>query len=160
MTETPQLDEIAIRRAPEVFHARKWGISWSTEIIDELKEVAIASPRRRSRLCLHPSKDEHHQETLIVLQKEAIEIPQRRKNGFDSKVALEGEALMTYLGTGGETQFTYFLQAGTAPYLHTSNSLYHYLEVLSTWFVFLEICKGPFHSGTTEFAPHLLKPKK
>jgi cupin fold WbuC family metalloprotein len=151
MTETPQLDEIAIRTAPEVFRARKWGIPWNKEIIDELKEVAIASPRRRSRLCLHPSPDEHHQEMLIVLQKGAIEIPQRRKNGFDSKIALEGRAIMRFFDERGKLMSKWVIDSGTNPYLHTRNLEYHCLEVVSAWFIFLEICEGPFLPGTTQF---------
>ena len=151
MTETPQLDEIAIRTAPEVFHARQWGMSWNQEIINELKEVAIASPRRRSRLCLHPSPDEHHQEMLIVLQKGAIEMPQRRKNGFDSKIALEGRASMSFFDERGELLSRCVIDARTNPYLHTRSLKFHCLEIVSEWFVFLEICKGPFLPGTTQF---------
>ena len=125
MTETTLLDKIAIRTAPVVFHARQWGISWNKEIIDELKEVAIASPRRRSRLCLHPSLDEHHQEMLIVLQKGAIEMPQRRKNGFDSKIALEGRANMRFFDERGELSSKRVIGAGTNPYLHARSLEFH-----------------------------------
>jgi cupin fold WbuC family metalloprotein len=151
MTETPQLDEIAIRTAPEVFHARKWGISWSKEVIEELKIVAMTSARRRSRLCLHPSEDERHQEMLIVLQKDAIEIPQKRKNGFDTKVAVEGSALMRFFDESGHLLSRHLIDSTANPYLHTRGPNFHCLEVVSAWFVFLEICEGPFLPGTTQF---------
>jgi cupin fold WbuC family metalloprotein len=151
MTETPRLDEIAIRTAPEVFHARKWGVSWNPEVMGELKKVAMASAKRRSRLCLHPSVDEYHQEALIVYERQAIEIPQRRKNGFDSKIALEGRANMRFFDERGKLLSRMVIDANSNPYIHTRSSNFHCLEVLGAWFVFLEICEGPFLPDTTQF---------
>jgi cupin fold WbuC family metalloprotein len=150
------LDVIARRTSTDVFHANEWGVSWGGEIIEELKQVALSSARSRSRLCLHPNPSEVHQEMLIVMARSAVELPQRRTLGFDTKVVIEGEARLRYYSPAGELTRSVGLGRDDSIYVHTASSEYHSLLVESDWFVFLEILKGPFDSSTTEFAPWAL----
>lgn len=150
---TPRLNAIACRTSTEVFHANEWGVSWDGEIIEELKQVALSSARSRSRLCLHPNPSEVHQEMLIVMARSAVELPQRRTLGFDTKVAIEGKASLRYYSPAGELTRSVGLGGDDSIYVHTASSEYHSLLVESDWFVFLEILEGPFDSSTTEFAP-------
>jgi cupin fold WbuC family metalloprotein len=147
------LDAVARRTSTEVFHANEWGVSWGREIIEELKEVALSSARGRARLCLHPNPSEVHQEMLIVMARSAVELPQRRSLGFDTKVIIEGQATLRYYSPDGNLTRSVGLGGGASMYVHTASSEYHSLLVESDWFVFLEILKGPFDSSTTEFAP-------
>lgn len=153
MISTPSLDLIAHRSGAEVFHARQWGLAWGEPEISELKLVASDSPRRRARLCMHPDQSDSHQEMLIVLAHDAIERAQRRTIGFDTKIALEGSAVLRYYAESGDLSRSVPLGPGQAMYVHTNCDLFHNLEVTSEWFVFLEILAGPFDSHTTEFAP-------
>ena len=136
-----------------VFHAKQWGMTFGSEIIQELKIVARDNPRSRARLCLHPSKNDVHQEMLIVMHKSAIEQPQRRTIGFDTKVVIEGNAEFIYYDDVGQVRRSIFLSQHGVRYVHTNTSEFHSLKILSEWFVFLEVLKGPFSVGTTEFAP-------
>jgi len=148
-----RLDAIARRTSTEVFHANEWGVSWGREIIEELKEVALSSDRRRARLCLHPDPSEVHQEMLIVMARSAVELPQRRTLGFDTKVVIEGQATLRYYSPDGNLTRSVGLGGDASMYVHTASNEYHSLLVESDWFVFLEILKGPFDASTTEFAP-------
>ncbi len=153
---TPHLDAIARRTSTEVFHANEWGVSWGTEIIEELKQVALSSDRSRSRLCLHPRPTDVHQEMLIVMARSAVELPQRRTLGFDTKVVIEGQATLGYYSPAGELTRSVGLGGDASMYVHTTSSEYHCLLIESDWFVFLEILKGPFDESTTELAPWVL----
>ena len=146
------LDKISKQTSEGVFHANTWGLNWGNEIIDELKSIALKSPRNRSRLCLHPDKNESHQEMLIVMHKSAVEKPQRRTIGFDSKIVIHGEADLNYFNDQGVISRTISLGQNKSLYVHTRSNEYHALDIVSDWFVFLEILNGPFTELTTIFA--------
>jgi cupin fold WbuC family metalloprotein len=146
------LDKISKQTSEGVFHANNWGLNWGNEIIDELKSIALQSPRNRSRLCLHPDKNESHQEMLIVMHNSAIEKPQKRTNGFDSKIVIYGEANLNYFNDQGIIIRTVALGKNKSHYVHTCSEEYHALDIVSEWFIFLEILRGPFTEFTTKFA--------
>jgi cupin fold WbuC family metalloprotein len=139
-----------------VFHAKQWGLTFGSEIIQELKLAALNNPRSRARLCLHPNQNDVHQEMLIVMHESAIEKPQRRTIGFDTKVVFEGNAEFIYYDDIGRELRRIFLSEDGLRYVHTNTSEFHSLKILSEWFVFLEVLKGPFSEGDTEFAPWLI----
>jgi len=147
---------LANETAVGVFHARQWGVTFGNEIIEELKKVARNNPRSRARLCLHPNQNDIHQEMLIVMHESAIEKPQRRTIGFDTKVVFEGNAEFIYYDDIGRERRRISLSQNGLRYVHTNTSEFHSLKILSEWFVFLEVLKGPFSEGTTEFAPWLI----
>lgn len=156
MTRLEVLDVISYRRSPEVFHAKSWGISWGTEVIESLKLVAAQNPRQRSRLCLNPTPQDRHHEMLICLGAKAIETPQRRVTGFDTKVVIDGEASIQYFTLDGRLSSAIDLGESGQRYVNTRGENYHALRSKTEWFVFLEICEGPFYPGVTQFAPWAL----
>ena len=153
LSKLSKLQSVAVRTAPDVFHARSWGMTWGEEVISELKNVARTSARARARLCLHPSPHDSHQEMLIVMAQSACETPQRRTIGFDTKIIMEGTATLRYFSDQGDLIRSTDLGGHGALYVHTSGPEFHSLSIRSPWFVFMEILQGPFDSATTEFAP-------
>ena len=154
MNRSPRtLSSISRRTSADVFHANQWGLDWGSDMIAELKEVAAQSDRSRARLCLHPSPEDRHQEMLIVMARTAVERPQRRTIGFDTKIVLEGQALLRYYALDGAPTRSVELSSGRALYVHTRSDEFHSLSISSDWFVFLEVLEGPFDVSTTEFAP-------
>lgn len=147
-----RLFEVAIETADGVFHARCWGLELGEEVLAELKVSALNSVRGSSRLCLHPRVDDDHQEMLIVYSRGFQEVPQRRTNGFDTKVVMEGSGTITYFDELGLPTRSLELGGSGSFYLHTRSNEYHSIYVDSEFFVFLEVLKGPFESGTTERA--------
>ena len=146
------LEKISKQTSEGVFHANTWGLNWGNELIDELKIAALKNPRNQSRLCLHPNKNDLHQEMLIVMRKSAREKPQRRTIGFDTKIVIEGKANLHYFNDEGDPLRIIELGRNKSHYVHTCNNDYHALEIVSDWFVFLEILRGPFTEKTTKFA--------
>jgi len=154
MSRSPQtLSSISRRTSADVFHAIRWGLDWGPDVVAELKDVATQSDRSRARLCLHPSPEDRHQEMLIVMARTAIERPQRRTIGFDTKIVLEGRAVLRYYAPDGTPTRSVELGGEHARYVHTRSDEFHSLLISSDWFVFLEVLEGPFDSHTTEFAP-------
>lgn len=154
MNRSPHiLSSIARRTSTDVFHANQWGLAWGSDVVAELKEVATQSDRGRARLCLHPMPEDRHQEMLIVMAHSAIELPQRRTIGFDTKIVLEGRAVLRYFAPDGAPTRSVELGGEHARYVHTRSDEFHSLLISSDWFVFLEVLEGPFDSHTTEFAP-------
>ena len=147
---------LANETAVGVFHARQWGLTFGSEIIQELKIAARNNPRSRARLCLHPNQNDVHQEMLIVMHESVIEKPQRRTIGFDTKIVIEGNAKFIYYDDVGLELRSIFLSQDGLRYVHTNTTEFHSLQILSEWFVFLEVLKGPFTEATTEFAPWLI----
>lgn len=152
---------ISRQTSAEVFHANHWGVSWGKEVIDELKEVALRSQQSKARLCLHPLPSDSHQEMLIVMSSKALELPQRRRIGgesaFDTKIAIEGWAILRYYGADRTVSRSVELGDNHARYVHTRSDEFHSLLIMSDWFVYLEVLEGPFDSRTTEVAPWLLE---
>ena len=156
-SNTPTLDSISTSTARGVYHCHQWGNVWGNSVIEELKTVAALNAAQSARLCLHPNTEDVHQEMLIVLSRAHRERPQRRKTGFDTKVVIEGRALLRYFGSDGQLSRLEKLGGPEILYVHTCTTEYHSLEVESEFFVFLEILKGPFDVSTTEFAPWQLE---
>ena len=147
-----RLDRISKQTSEGVFHANTWGLNWGDELINELKNIAIKNSRSRSRLCLHPDKNDSHQEMLIVMYKSAVEKPQRRTIGFDTKIVIEGKANLFYFSDEGEILHKITLGWDNSRYVHTNSDNFHSLKIISDWFVFLEIVNGPFTPSTTQYA--------
>ena len=123
---TPILNSIAIQKSPEVFHAKNWGLNWGDGLINELKLVALKSEIKRARLCLHPDSNEIHQEMLIVMHKNVIELPQKRTVGFDTKIIIEGEAKFKYYSQEGVVTREFLLGMNHSRYIHTCNDEFHH----------------------------------
>lgn len=154
-TADDHLATIAFPTQANVFHAKTWGLTLGSETIEALKLVAQRHESGRARLCLHPSVEDLHQEMLIVMSLSAKEVPQRRRNGFDTKLILEGSANMNFFSVSGDLLRTICLSSAEGFYHHTRSDEFHALEVVSEWFVFIEVLNGPFDSKTTEFATWL-----
>ena len=87
-----------------------------------------------------------------MLGRDAVEEPQRRAIGFDSKIVIEGEATLRYFSEDGVASRAVRLGGDGSSYVHTCSDEFHSLLVQSDWFVFVEILEGPFDAMTTEFA--------
>lgn len=146
------LDQIARETEQSVYHAMTWGLGFGDEILSELKAVAAKSDRGAARLCLHPRPDEAHQEMLIVYRRGFEETPQRRNNGFDTKIVIQGSGIMSYYDSRGSRTRQVKLGGDGSFYLNTCTDEFHSIRVDSEFFIFLEIVKGPFSIGTTQFA--------
>lgn len=120
-------------------------------IIDELKQKALASSRKRFRLCMHHSTSHPTQEMLIVFHKDTYMPPHRHPKGkSESYHVVEGSMNVYFfddegnvirsieMGTaGGEKAFLYRL----------SCSAWHMPMPTSEWLVYHETYSGPFEKS-------------
>lgn len=116
--------------------------------VAELKRRALASPRKRFRLCMHQSAEERTHEMLIVFHEDAFMPPHRHPVGkSESYHVVEGSMtvfMFDDLGNvlraidmgpaGGDKTFLYRL----------SSNLWHMPVATSPWLVYHETYSGPF----------------
>ncbi len=128
------------------------------KIIDDLKRRALASPRKRFRLCMHHSTAHQTQEMLIVFHKDTFMPPHRHPEGkSESYHVVEGSMTVYFFNdegkvirsiemgeAGGEKAFLYRL----------SCNAWHMPVPTSECVVYHETYSGPFEKDyDVEFPP-------
>lgn len=117
-------------------------------MIEELKSLAKASPRKRSRLCMHHSLQDGTQEMLIVLHRDTLLSPHRHPAGkSESYHVIEGAMRVFFFEEDGTVHDRVDLgpQESGRPFLYRlSTRMYHLPIVESEWVVYHEVFTGPF----------------
>lgn len=134
-----------VQLKPDVYAVQNQTFALDNKIIQVFKDFAFNSIRKQARLCLHSSEDDYFNEMLIVYHKECHELIQKRKNGFDKKIVIEGTAKYRFFDCKMNVLKEFELKTGELFYVSSDESDYHQLEVLSEFFIFVEIAKGPFN---------------
>jgi len=146
------LTEIAIQTAPDVWHCRERSSLVARSVIEELKSLAESSDRKRCRLCLHVSPDDIDQQMLIVMHREAQDRPHYHPAKDETIFPVEGLADLIIIEALRGTKSVTTLVPGKVFSVTNEVGVVHYLEVLSNWFVFLEVCRGPFLTTSTVYS--------
>ncbi len=124
-------------------------------MIEQLKQLALASPRRRARLCLHRNQAELPHEMVIVFHKDSYMPPHRHPPGkTESYHVIEGRMLVHLFDDDGSLLRTLRLGHGTGDSVmyRLSGSRWHMPVALSEWLVYHEVYSGPFEkSADVEF---------
>jgi cupin fold WbuC family metalloprotein len=118
--------------------------------LEELKTIAAANPRKRSRLCVHPTPEASLHEMFIVHGREAYVRPHRhlmRKEGF---MVLEGEADLLTFSDSGDLQKVIRMNTRSF-YMRLNEPTFHMLIIRSEFLVFYEATSGPFNVADTQF---------
>lgn len=139
-----------------VFHNEQGYAGVGADWIERLKDVALRSSLRRSRLCLHRSDDDLLHEMIIVLARDCNFRPHSHEAKSESYHMIEGRmafimfaddgvplraALLTPPGQGG--MFTFRI----------SDPIYHAVLPLDEFVVYRETTTGPFKPGEATVAP-------
>lgn len=125
------------------------------ELVAELKRLALASPRRRARVCLHHSAAHPTQEMVIVFHRDSYMPPHRHPQGkSESYHLLEGSLRVFIFDDTGLVLGTLPLTAGGAVLYRLAAPLWHMPVPTSEWVVYHEVYTGPFVKTTdVEFPP-------
>jgi cupin fold WbuC family metalloprotein len=117
--------------------------------IVELKQIALNSPLKRSRLCLHLSHEDLVQEMVIVLHKDTYLRPHRHQNKTESFHMIEGAVCICFFEDSGEIKQLLLLSAspGKTFLYRLSDSFWHTVIPLTEYAVFHEVATGPFSSS-------------
>jgi cupin fold WbuC family metalloprotein len=124
--------------------------------LEDLKKIAAANPRKRSRLCVHPSPTASLHEMFIVHGREAYVRPHRHLNRQEGFMVLEGHADLLTFSDSGDLLKAVRMDLNCF-YTRLNEPTYHMLRIRSEWLVFYEATSGPFNSAETDFAkwsPH------
>ena len=127
-------------------------------IVDDLKRRALASPRKRFRLCMHHTNEHPTQEMLIVFHKDTFMPPHRHPQGKSESYHVVEGSMTVYVfdddgnvvrsiemgEAGGQKAFLYRL----------SSNAWHMPVITSEWLVYHETYSGPFEKDyDVEFPP-------
>jgi len=121
-----------------------------------LKRLAVETPRRRIRLCCHPTPQAAIHEMLILHAVGAYVRPHRHHGKPESLLVIEGHAdAVLFQDDGAIAQRLALAPPGQDGqwFLRLEGPIFHTLHIASPWFVFLETTAGPFDPTQTEFAP-------
>lgn len=138
----------------EVLYAEGSIVKVGRSDIDQLKEQAVMTERKRIRLCTHKDVDAKIHEMLIVHAKGAYVRPHKHLNKIESFHVIEG--LLDVVVFDDIGRITEVIKMGDYPsqlkfYHRISEPLFHTVLVRSDIVVFHEITNGPFVRSDTIF---------
>jgi len=140
----------------EVFYARDGIVRIGPEEIDVVKRQALFNPRRRCRICAHPSTEDRLHEMIIVHAGDLYVHPHRHPGKSESFHIIEGRLSVVLFDDAGHEVDRIRMGppgSGRAVFYRLSQALYHTVLLEDPIVVFHEVTNGPFVAGETEFAP-------
>jgi cupin fold WbuC family metalloprotein len=139
-----------------VFHNDRGYAGVGAQGIERLKKVALQSPLRRSRFCLHRSDSDLLHEMIIVLAEDCTFRPHRHEAKSESYHMIEGRMAFIMFSDDGTPSHAELLappgQDGTICF-RMSDPIYHAVLPLDELVVYQETTIGPFKAGEATIAP-------
>jgi cupin fold WbuC family metalloprotein len=123
--------------------------------IRRMRDLALASPDGRARLCLHHSESDPAQEMIMALTSDNCFPVHRHRDKAESYHILEGSLGIAIFEDEGRVRSRSLLSttiAGAGTVLRISPMLWHAVLPLSPVVIFHEVTAGPFRAGQSEFA--------
>lgn len=145
-----------LRVAPEVFYAQGGVVCVGPKELDYLKAVALENPRKRCRICAHPSAEDQLHEMLIVHMGGLYVRPHRHPGKSESFHIIEGCLTVVLFDDAGQEVARVPMgpvSSGRTCFYRLQDCLYHTVLLEDEIVVFHEVTNGPFVLGETEFAP-------
>jgi cupin fold WbuC family metalloprotein len=136
---------------PGVFHTRVWGQDLEEDLLEQLIEKAKANSNRKARLCLHPSPDEILQVTYLAFCRPYADRIHKHPHRPEVVIPLVGEARHTSYDNEGNVVVSKILNGTNPVAISTEVSSWHALEIISEYFVMIEIGTGPFLQTSTVY---------
>ena len=141
---------------PEVLYTDRSFVVAGAEEVALLKRLAPTTPRKRCRLCTHPTPEATQQEMLIVMRGDSYVRPHRHWGKTETLTVLEGEAdAVIFDEAGAITRLVRMApyQTGGHFFYRMPEGTFHGLIFRSDWLVYLETTSGPFDPNRSEGAP-------
>ncbi|MCK1359542.1 WbuC family cupin fold metalloprotein [Bradyrhizobium sp. 199] len=139
---------------PEVYYSGAAIVTADDATIAELKRIAAANPRLRSRLCTHPDPSSGLHEMLIVHHREAYVRPHKHFGKPESFHLIEGTAQVVIFEDDGRIRDVLEMAPygrGALCYYRMPEQVFHSILITSEWLVFHETTAGPFDPSRTAF---------
>jgi cupin fold WbuC family metalloprotein len=140
---------------PGVYYAQGDSLAFGASEIEVVKRRSLEVPRRRARICAHPSPDALLHEMLIALRPGGYVRPHRHRDKSETFHVVDGEAELVLFDDDGTVEQRIALGLGPRQVrIHRLNApRFHTVRVTTECFVVHEIALGPFRPESTELAP-------
>ena len=141
--------------SPEVLVAAGGVVRVTAADVAEVVARAARSPRKRARLCAHPSPTDVLHEMLICLARETYVRPHRHAGKSESFHIIDGELDVVLLDDAGAVRDVIEMgpyQSGKVFFYRLMEPCFHTVLVKTTFALFHETTNGPFDAADTEFA--------
>jgi cupin fold WbuC family metalloprotein len=139
-----------------VFHNDRGYGGVGPEWIERLKAIALKSPMRRARFCLHRSDNDLLHEMIIALAHDCIFRPHKHEAKSESYHMICGRMIFIMFMDDGTPMHAALLvppsQQGTICF-RISDPIYHAVLPLDEVVVYQETTSGPFRPGEAKVAP-------
>jgi len=117
------------------------------EVVEALKQRALASPRQSCRLCVHRDNDQPVLEALVAASPAATRPPHTHPGRYETDLILEGEVTAFFFDKDGAVVRRIDLgpPGGGKPFcLSTGPGHWHMIVFRSETVVYYEIIAGPY----------------
>lgn len=114
-------------------------------------ERAKTNSNRKARLCLHPKADEILQVTYLAFSRPYADRIHKHPHRPEVVIPVVGEARHTSYDHDGRVLESRLLNGANPVAISTEAETWHALEVISVFFVMVEIGTGPFISTSTVY---------
>lgn len=148
-----------VSHSKEVHVAKDPLVRFGDEETAFVKAQALASPRRRSRICAHKGSGDRLHEMLIAIAQGSYIHPHRHFDKSESFHIVEGRVDVVIMDDAGNITHVVPMGgpgSGLSYFYRSSDSLFHTLVIRSGVLVVHEVTNGPFDRSQTEqagFAP-------
>jgi cupin fold WbuC family metalloprotein len=131
-------------------------VKWGDEEIAFVKRTALASPRKRARICAHKTNDDALHEMIIAIAATSYIHPHRHIGKSESFHIIEGAVDVVVFDEAGALADVIELGepgSGRRFFYRMSHSAFHTLLIRSDILVVHEVTNGPFARDRTVLAP-------
>lgn len=120
-----------------------------------LKQAAVQSEQKRSRICFHANSAEQQQEMLIAAHKSSYIRPHKHFDKSETLTIIEGNCDALLFDANGNLINKFIMTCASEAgcfFYRMPPKYFHSLIIESEWLVFLETTIGPFNKNNTEQA--------
>lgn len=140
----------------EVLYTENEIVVFGKAVLEELKRLAMLTPRKRIRLCTHRNPGDSLHEMFIIHTKDTVVPTHKHIGKAESFFILEGRVDVILFHDNGKIRETIKMgdpASGLPFYYRLADPIFHTLEIHSDFLVFHEVTNGPFQRERTVFAP-------
>lgn len=126
-----------------------------THDITFLKDAALQSKQKRSRICFHADPSNLQQEMLIVTHQSSYIRPHRHFEKLETLTIIDGACDAMIFDENGNLLNNFLMTTASEGgffFYRMPAECYHSLIISSEWLVFLETTIGPFNHDKTQQA--------
>ncbi len=150
-----QLSDFGVEKSSGVFHAHSWSTKLPFNFVQLLLRNLEGSNLSKLRFCVHPNPDEIMQVTYLAFKAPYKDRIHKHPNRPEVILPLSGEAIHSCYDSSGIKISQSLLTGNDLSSLSTEVGVWHSLEIMTPFFVMIEIGSGPFRPDSTVFSSEL-----